>query len=644
MVPNLNILCITYSKNLKEETREKAVKYNITNLEMHSFHSFAVQYYDQQAHNDIMRVKKRNISPKSKIPSYDLLIIDEIQDMTPDLYEFITHILDDIKPKQFLLIGDQYQCIYKFKNADNRYLIFGKKLFSKWDNATPWLELKLTVSYRVTNQVADFINKQLVGYDRVRAAKNGSKVQYIIMDPFKHMLDIANMVESYILKGYKPDDIFILSASVKSTNGTPLNILENNLVGYKKIPVCVQRSDDEKMDEMEMRGKVAFRTFHAVKGLERKICIVFGCDLSYFEYYAKDEPREICPATIYVACTRSIEHLLVVHDKKKDYLPFMNVDKLRKSENVEIINLCDVKVLDIKKRNRNQQVTVTDLVKYLPEKFVDNLMDMISFDVIVERANMIKTEIQVPMGNLVENVSTLYGTCIPLLKQMMSNINTALDIIKYIRDGMERFMYKRYIPRLNKIEEGILEGVWDYKEIMWMTNMFMMLQSGYINQVEQILHYDWVDERGIREGIERMSIWIDEGDIYEVPMMREMNGVDINGRVDMIDQERKILWEFKFVNDLTKEHILQTVVYTWIMGYDMSIWKVYLFNIKTGEIWDINKITDLDKIVGDLVHQKYYTRKEQIQDDKFIETSLQVERKERKKSAEKGKYGPIMCE
>ncbi|MEX0594991.1 MAG: hypothetical protein WD512_00715, partial [Candidatus Paceibacterota bacterium] len=322
-------------------------------------------------------------------------------------------------------------------------------------------------------------------------------------------------------------------------------------------------------------------------------------------------------------------------------------DNLRKNENVEIINLCDVKVVDLKKSNKNKQVAVTDLVKYLPEKFMDNLMDTISFEVVVERANTIKTEILVPMGDLVENVSTLYGTCIPMLKEMMRSNRNMVSLMEKVRNGMNFSMYKKDIMRLNKIEEGILHNsIWDFKEIMWMTNIYMMLRSRYINQVEQIRHYDWVDERGIREGIDRMSMWIDEGDIYEVPMCREMNGVDIKGSVDMIDQERKILWEFKFVNDLTKEHILQTVVYSWIMGYDLNVWKVYLFNIKTGEILDINKITDLDKIVGDLVHQKYYIRKEKVQDDVFIQTSLQVERKEKKQEPQinKAKYGPIKCE
>ena len=39
---DLNILLLTYNAKLKMETREKVSNLNITNLEVHSYHSFCV--------------------------------------------------------------------------------------------------------------------------------------------------------------------------------------------------------------------------------------------------------------------------------------------------------------------------------------------------------------------------------------------------------------------------------------------------------------------------------------------------------------------------------------------------------------------------------------------------------------------------
>jgi superfamily II DNA or RNA helicase len=50
--PLFLILLLTYNKKLKLETREKAKKLGINNIEVHSYHSFCVKYYDNECFND----------------------------------------------------------------------------------------------------------------------------------------------------------------------------------------------------------------------------------------------------------------------------------------------------------------------------------------------------------------------------------------------------------------------------------------------------------------------------------------------------------------------------------------------------------------------------------------------------------------
>jgi superfamily I DNA/RNA helicase len=45
----------------------------------------------------------------------------------------------------------------------------------------------------------------------------------------------------------------------------------------------------------DYHGKVLFSSFHSSKGLERKVVVIFNFDDSYFKYYAKEKPVNICP-------------------------------------------------------------------------------------------------------------------------------------------------------------------------------------------------------------------------------------------------------------------------------------------------------------------------------------------------------------
>jgi len=621
----LKCLCFTYSKYLKEETRVKTEKMGLDNIEVHSFHSFGVKYYHDRAFNNIGLVKKKMCQPKRHIPEYDLVIIDEIQDMTPDLYEFVSYISGDLAPKQYVLIGDQYQCIFKFKNADNRYLTLGKKLFR---SDRKWVECKLTVSYRVTRPIADFVNKQLVGYNRVKAVKDGAPVKYMIVDPFKHMDEIADMVKGYLKKGYRADDIFILAPSVKSTSGTPLNTLEHLLV-YHKIPVVVQNNEkDNKMSQEEMVGKVVFCTFHSVKGLERKICIVFGFDDSYFKFFDKEVDPNICPATIYVACSRSIEHLTVIHSFKNNYMNFIDQRDLEENSNIDLINLTRIKLGNSRKKEE-ENVSVTDLVKYIPDKLVNRLCDNLSIRDYVSRKGQkkINTKTLIKMGEegMVENVSTLYGTAIPFIKELMMSKDNQDTYFGYIKSYLNQMRMMAHLHRIERLEKSLGDDTdqWDFEELMFMTNCYMMIHSGYIYQVEQIRHYKWVDAKAIKLGIERLSLYIDENNMFEVPMEKVMSGIKVVGRPDAVDDINRVMWEFKFVEEITREHLLQLVCYAWISGYDLDVWKLYIFNIKNGEIIEIDKVLEIDQIVGDLIHQKFYNKNVKLDDNGFMKKNLE---------------------
>ena len=92
-----NILLLTYNSKLKTETREKVRKYEIKNMEVHSYHSFCYKYYDKNCKKDSgieHFLFKKKIPPNNNF-MYDIIILDETQDVTPLLYKVVCKIFKE---------------------------------------------------------------------------------------------------------------------------------------------------------------------------------------------------------------------------------------------------------------------------------------------------------------------------------------------------------------------------------------------------------------------------------------------------------------------------------------------------------------------------------------------------------------------
>jgi hypothetical protein len=90
--------------------------------------------------------------------------------------------------------------------------------------------------------------------------------------------------------------------------------------------------------------------------------------------------------------------------------------------------------------------------------------------------------------------------------------------------------------------------------------------------------------------------------------------------VDAINED--IIWEFKCVDTLEPEHLLQLVIYSWIWKmscedeYGERIFKI--MNIRTSEVQIIQYNSEIiDQIMTDIFKAKFEKRKI-LTDDEFI--------------------------
>lgn len=335
------ILLLTYNSKLKQETKTKIDNNNINNIDVHTYHSYCYQYNNKcNTDSGIREVLENNDYIIKK--KYDIIIIDEAQDMTPLYYSVIHSIfskysLEERINLRICILGDKRQSIYQFNNADSRYITLYNEIY-KINNCN-WIKCNLTTTYRLSENMVNFVNKCILKSDSlVYSNINNSieSVDYYLTSQYESKIIYNNIIEDSIKK-YGISNVMIIAPSVKEK--TPFKKLVNFISLTTKYPVYIPNSDDSAIDQKTFEKKLVFLTFHQSKGLERECVIVFGIDQSYNKYYNKNivgNPNS-CPNTIYVALTRAKKKLIILHDYSFSFLPFIEMRELSNYTNIKLI-------------------------------------------------------------------------------------------------------------------------------------------------------------------------------------------------------------------------------------------------------------------------------------------------------------------
>ncbi|ATZ80252.1 DEXDc helicase [Bodo saltans virus] len=636
------ILQITYNKQLKMEVREKLDSHGVNNVEVHTYHSLYVKTYDSNCFTDDYLIKVINEDKRPRYrPKYDIIAIDETQDMTPNYFECIYKFMQDIGFKgTILILGDCFQGVYDFKNADERFLLLSHKIWSK-----KFEHLTLNQSYRVTSNIASFVNKIMIGYDRIYSQKKSDeKVYYYRVNVNEYIEKLYEKIKD-ILKKYKPDDIFILSPSLKSSDN-PSKKLENLMV-KNNLPVYFTRNDEEGINDKIIANKIVFTTFHQAKGRERKVVIIFGFDDSYFELYARDKNKNKCPSELYVAVTRASEILILMEDTKHNQLPFLKKTPciIRKYTFVDYIDDKHI-IKKIKpkteKKNYVHKTNVKELTMYLRETIVNELISLTNMLFVVSKQPLM--DIKIPMTietskGLVEDVSDLNGIIIPAIYETMITKEDC-SILKTIKTYTMNVANSNHILVNNKLME-LKEYEFDFiKHYTLLGNIFIALSENIFSKLNQIDKYEWLTNEMIDNCIDQLKNNIGTNSKYEqtiydnnknyYALYHDMYGeINISGRIDVYDDDT--LWELKCTNSLQLEHLLQLILYAWlwekIMKKEHGSKKYKILNIRTGEIRELIYKDHLINEIIELLLINKYENKFKNNDEEFIEKCDNIKNK-----------------
>ena len=260
-------------------------------MSIHTYHSLAVRFYDESAYTD-EEIKKLLISNRSikedLVKRVDILLIDETQDMAQDYYNLVRKFIQDTNSNpRIIVMGDRFQAIYEFKGANVKFLTLADKIWN-----LEFERLTLSTSYRLTNQIAWFVNNVMINKHRINTVKSGPPIDYYVGNSYQIYKKIGKQLRNMISKeGIKEEDIFILSPSIKSDE-PPFKKLENYLVKHG-LKCTTPISDDAKLDDKVISNKIVFTTYHQAKGRERKVVILYNFDDSYTQFFLKPNEKEI---------------------------------------------------------------------------------------------------------------------------------------------------------------------------------------------------------------------------------------------------------------------------------------------------------------------------------------------------------------
>lgn len=554
---NIKSLILTYNKDLQTEIKTRLRQSNLANYcSVYTYHGYASRIYQTVINTDVL-LRKHLVNEPSISTEYDVILLDEVQDMSPDYYKLVSKIVIE---KRIVLVGDRRQCINEYLGATANYLINYKKYFP---SDRPWKELMLKTSYRMTPAIANFVNKNILK-DNLIIGGNIKNENVLPIYNYSTW-NISDLIATVVHK-YGPEEVVIMTASTKniSPNSPIGRLIEND---NRTIKFC--HRENEPLEGKVMAGKVLISSFNAMKGKEKKCVVVVGFDESYFEYYNKEWSKEniLLPNIIYVAATRAKQALILIQDDKKT--PFRTTNRELIKETCQVMGEQDT---PIHKKMSDRKYVVTELTRHRNTTDMIDLLNMIKINIITAPSKTLMYEKYVEFNTYYEDMTTYYGTLIPMIADF--KLNGVKKITLYDMKG---------IPE-NIVEKFNMLNVNKYKTLKeWMQHVVLqhVMISGHYFYAEQILNYDWVDENFINEASDRIVSIISKGE-FNYGVARD----NLSGEIDYITDTE--IWEFKCSLSLNEEYYIQCAAY--IALYALSKGKLLpskLFNARTGELVEI---------------------------------------------------------
>lgn len=297
---NIKILYFTYNRILKVEAQTKIVKLQAI---INNYDGFAYRINNRASLKDWTKSKEGQpefFNEHFKEIEYllptkvDVIILDEYQDLFGDASEMLNHLKVKYQGVQVIAVGDLNQKISVLSRLNAKQFLDG---FMSGDK----IEMEFTICHRLSKDSASHCGK-IWGTKIVGVNEN----EQTLTATFNELVEIVGKDE------VKVGDILVIGKSngimMKFQNEIekryPEKFNKSNVFSpiQQKNRVKVNNNDEQDLD---LTNCIIFATYDSIKGLERKIVIIFDYTEEFYRSrVAKNVPYEIVRNLFMVAISR----------------------------------------------------------------------------------------------------------------------------------------------------------------------------------------------------------------------------------------------------------------------------------------------------------------------------------------------------
>ena len=370
--------------------------------------------------------------------------------------------------------------------------------------------------------------------------KNGIKPCYVICNLFDSGNLVYHIITNFINQGNTVNDIAILGKTL--SYNTPIMHIANFL-SSKGYNIYNTNTNNGSTDIL--LNKITISSIHKFKGREKKMIIIVGFDESYF--HESEKNRDKCPNSLYVACSRATERLFLLHHDSRDFLPFLNKEKLG-----EYADVYGEMIQKKSEYNRKTDYTVLEFIKNVPDEVYIEIKKHVDVKIIKsDLKNDYEDRKIIKFNEINEDVSYIYSLAI--LAYKVYSI-TGKCIIK------NKLLELREVAERLKIMEIYNDAIKGKYHLPLMCNICYCLQNKYMPLLKQIEHYKWFDYNFVESCSNKNMPSFNSNDLFEHRIVHDYEEITLFGVVNCIENN-EIIWMFKIDVEITDFDLLEAIIY-----------------------------------------------------------------------------------
>ena len=540
------ILYLTYNRLLKFDAKSKIKRRNVTVTNYHGYASYRLSRMNiRVGMSDMIQTFLRERPP---IAHYDVLIIDEYQDIELELSQMLEMIKEANPGIQIVMVGDMQQKIYD--KTTLKVTDFVKDFLGEH------ITMEFTQCFRLSSSHAAMLGR--IWKKKIVGVNESCQVKYMKLREVQEFLSTQ-----------EPADVLCLGAREGKMADT-LNYLESYFPNrYNKRTVFASIADNDTSANIEPDSSSAiFTTYDSSKGLERKIVALFDFTEDYWAFRMGRtlQSYEILRNIFCVGASRGKGLIIIVEagvekllsektlstpvETNLQFLPFgVGISGMFDFKYKEDVERCFA-LLKVKELSREDTTIIA-------VKSNDDLIDLSPCIGIYQEASFFK-------GYSVDERIRFYLSHNPSRKRMLEEAQKAQELemkvlcLAAYETKQERYVDQVKIPFINEAEK---KAIYDRLATVFHPNEMVQTKCGLY----------FADSKS--------------GNLY-LPAL---------GMTDVIKDG--VVYELKFVIELMHEHFLQCACYMVALGLEKGI----LWNTRDNSMYEIHvpdKKTFLDAVVA----------------------------------------------